>query len=73
MVEGGERHSGADPQALGPSGGEGAHHVHGGTDAEAGEMMLGQPDRVVAGTVHDLDALNRTIVDCGKSDLPFGQ
>ena len=30
--------------------------------------MLSQPHRVIAGSVHDLDALKRAIVDRGEID-----
>ena len=71
MVERGQRHRGADPQPPGPSRGKGPHHVDRRTHAEAGEMMLCQPNRVIAGSIHDLDALNRPIIHRGQIDPPL--
>ena len=63
MIERGQRHRRADAQALGACRRHDAQHVHRGADAESGEMMLGQPHRVEARLVHDLDALERTAVN----------
>jgi len=41
MVERGERDRRADAQTLGPRGGQRPDHMHGRTDAEAAEVMLG--------------------------------
>src|SRR6202035_678061 len=63
MVERGERHRSADAQTLRPRSGQRPDHVDRGADAEAAEVMLGEPDRVVAGAVHDLDPLQGADID----------
>src|ERR1700681_2668556 len=57
MIERCKRDAGAYTQALGTSGRIGAHHRNRRTYAVIVEVMLRQPDRVVAGLVHDLDTL----------------
>ena len=59
MVERRQRHAGADAQPRGARRRQGAHHVHRRAHAEIAEMVLGEPHRVVAGTIHDLDAFDR--------------
>ena len=63
VVERRQRHRRADAQPFGARRGHGAHHVHRRADREAGKMMLGEPDGVVAGLVHDGEALERRFVD----------
>src|SRR5215467_6746344 len=57
MVEWSERHRRSDTQSLGPGGCQCSNHVDRGADAEAAKVMLGEPDRIIAGLVHDLDPL----------------
>src|SRR6516162_9731119 len=71
MVEWDERHRRADAQPLGSSRCQSAYHMYRGTDAEAAEVMLGEPDRVIAGPVHDLDPLQSAGVDRGQIDPAF--
>src|SRR5580700_2909438 len=71
MVERGERHRSADAQTLRPRSGQCPDHVHRGADAKAAEVMLGEPDRVVAGLVHDLDPLQGAGIDRRQVDPPL--
>src|SRR5271166_3483911 len=71
MVEQRERHRRPDPQPRCARCGQCPDHVHRGTDAEAAEVMLGEPDRVVTGPVHDLDPLQCAGVDCRQIDPPL--
>ena len=71
VVEGRQRHAGADAQAARAGGGEHPHHVHRWADAEARKMVLGEPHRVEAGLVHDLDALQGARIDLAKIDPPL--
>src|SRR6266478_2169909 len=71
MVERGEGHRRADAQAPRPRGSQCPDHVHRGTDAEAAEVMLGEPDRVITGPIHDLDPLQRAGIDRGQVDPPL--
>src|SRR5262249_21192182 len=68
MVEGGERHRRPDAQSLCARCRQCSDHVHRGTHAEAAEMMLGEPNRVIAGAVHDLDPLQRAGIDRRQID-----
>ena len=72
MIERSQRHRRADPQPVGSCGGQGAHHVHRGADAKAVEVMLGEPDRVIAGPVYDLDPLQCAGVDRRQIDPALG-
>src|SRR5580704_2316782 len=71
MVERGERYRRADAQTLRPSGGQCPHQVHRGAHAETAEVMLGEPDPVVAGAVHDLDPLQGAGIDRRQIDPPL--
>src|SRR5262245_13091034 len=46
--------------------------MHRRTDAVAGEVVLGEPDGVVAGAVHHVDALEGALVDGLERDPPLG-
>src|ERR1022692_3565372 len=63
MVQCRERHRGADTQLLGARGRIRAHHRNRRAHAVVVEMMLSEPDRIVARVIHDLDALERAIVN----------
>jgi hypothetical protein len=63
MVEGSEGDAGSDAEVPGAGGDMRRHHVHGGADAVAREVVLGEPDGVIAGPVHDLDSSERPLVD----------
>src|SRR5258708_248420 len=69
---GGQEHRRTDAQAFRARGGQRAQHVHRGADAEGGEMVLGQPHRVEAAAIHDLDALERARIDLFQRPVPAG-
>src|SRR5947209_5754445 len=71
MIERSERHRRADAQALRSSGSQCPDHMHGRAHAEAAEVMLGEPDRIVAGPVHDLDPLQGAGIDRCQIDPPL--
>ena len=71
MVERRERDGRADAQRLRLRRRHGRHHVHRRADREAGEMVLGQPDGVVAGAVHDPEPLEGPVVDRLERDRPI--
>src|SRR6516225_10457380 len=45
--------------------------MHRWADAKAAEMVLSEPDRIVAGVIHDLDALQCTGIDRRQIDPPL--
>ncbi len=63
VIEGRERYAHPNAQPAGLVGDVQAHHVNGGTNAVAREVMLGEPDGVVSSLFHDLGALHRTLID----------
>ena len=71
MVERGEGDPGPDAQVLRDAGDVHAHQVHRRTDAVGREVMLRQPDRVVARTVHDADPVECPLVYGRKGDAPL--
>ena len=72
VIERGEGDGGADADVLGAVGDVHAHQMHGGADAVGVEVVLGEPDAVVAGLVHDVDALEGALVDGGQGHAPAG-
>src|SRR5882757_811966 len=72
MVERGQGHRRTDAQAFRARGGQRAQHVYRGADAEGGEMMLGEPYRIEAAAIHDLDALERARIDLFQRPVPAG-
>ncbi len=50
----------------------GGHHVDGRTDAVAAEMVLGEPDGVVAGLVHDVYSFHCAAIDRLDWEASFG-
>ena len=72
MVEGGQRNRRPDAQVARAVRDVHAHDMHRGADAVAGEVVLGEPDGVVAGPVHDVDALEGAVVDGRELHAPFG-
>src|SRR5215469_10415970 len=71
MVEWSERHRRSDTQPLGPRRCQCSDHVDRGADAEAAKVMLGKPDRIIAGLVHDLDPLQCAGVNRRQIDPPL--
>ena len=63
VVEGGEADAGPDPQFAGDVGGVHAHDVHRRAHAVGGEVVFGEPDGIVPGTVHDPNPVQRPVVD----------
>src|SRR5713101_2555112 len=72
MIERGQRYRRADAQTLGSRRSQRTQHVHRGADAERREMVLGQPHRIEAATIHDLDALERARIDLFQRPVPAG-
>src|SRR5579871_2089096 len=71
MIKRRQRHGGADAQPAGVRRGQCGDHMHRRTDAEAREMMFGEPHRVIAGAVHDPDAREGASIDRGQIDATF--
>src|SRR4051794_17482727 len=71
MIERRQRHAGADAQPLCARRRHCAHQMHRRAHAEAAEMVLGEPHRVVAGAVHDLDPLERAGEHRFERHAPF--
>src|SRR3954452_6260163 len=71
MIERRQRHAGADAQPLCARRRHCAHQRHRRAPAEAAEMVLGEPHRVIAGAVHDLDPLERAGEDHFERHAPF--
>ena len=63
VIERRQRHGGADPQPRRPRRRHRPHHVHRRADREPRKMVLRQPNRIVAGAVHDSEPLQRRLVD----------
>ena len=59
-----------DAEIARAGGDVGAHDVDRWADAVGAEMVLGQPDAVVARLVHDRDSLERALVDRGQRHAP---
>src|SRR5260370_33986935 len=72
MIARGRGHRRAEAQPFGARRGQRAKHVHRGTDAEGGEMVLGQPHRVEAAAIHELDTLERARIDLFQRPVPAG-
>ena len=58
-----QRHGRADAQSFGPRRRHGPHHVHRRAHGKTGKVVLGEPDGVVAGLVHDGKPLERRFVN----------
>ena len=72
MIERGERDRGPDAHSARARCSMQAHHVHRGANAEGVEVMLCQPDAVVARRVHDFDPLQGALVNRLDRDPPLG-
>ena len=72
VVERRQGDAGADAEVLRPRGHMGAHEVNRRTDAERAEVVFRQPHGVVAVLLHDVDALERPVVDLIQRNPPVG-